>query len=297
MVGPGLVVFCMLLRATDVLFRSVTLSRIAPLELITLEHFVACLVLLPVFIKSHRFPKLTPFELFCLIFVGFGASVGGILCFTAAFQFINPALVILLQKLQPVVTVFLSIVLLKEKIATRFYLWAGIAILSGYVLAFGFTFPTRYFFASDDFRGTLLALSAVLLWGSGTVFGKILLKKFESASLTRFRYYLGFLFALVLLLLTKHPLKLGIVSHPSALVNIVYMSLVPGFAALSFYYRGLQHTRASVASILELVFPVASVALAWIFLGQPLTRVQIEAAIVLLLSIIAISRLNRSERA
>ena len=291
-IGPCLVLLCMLLRATDVLFRSVTLTHIAPLELITLEHLVACLALLPFSIKWLRVPHLSLKEFLCLLFVGWGSSVGGIVCFTAAFDCMNPALVILLQKLQPVVTIFLSVFVLQERISNRFYFWSLSALAAAYVLAFGMRWPTAMLFQSSNFKGTCLALLAVVFWGSGTVFGKILLAKIDSFSLTQCRYYLGLLFAAFLLLATGKFSSLAITKNPSLMLNISYMALVPGFAALAAYYHGLRHTSAAIASILELFFPAASIVIAWVFLGQPLNALQIEAAAILVFSIVAISRLN-----
>ena len=67
------------------------------------------------------------------------------------------------------------------------------------------------------------------------------------------------------------------------------MSLIAGFAALYFFYKGLKSVSASMTSILELTFPIASVAISWVFLDNPLTSLQIYASIVLLGSIVAIS--------
>ena len=157
MFGPLFIVLCMFLRGTDILFRKITLSGITPLELITLEHLIACIALLPLLPNFRILKKLSAYDLFCLAFVSFGASVLGILCFTTAFNYINPAIVILLQKLQPVVTIFLSVLILKETIHKGFYLWATIAILSGYILSFGFTLPALSF-QSLQFKGIFFAL-------------------------------------------------------------------------------------------------------------------------------------------
>ncbi len=294
--GPLLIVLCMFLRATDVVFRSSTLSKIDPLELITLEHLIACIVLLRWIPSFRRILTFSAFEIFCVLFISCGSSVGGILFFTSAFQYINPSVVILLQKLQPIVTIFLSYMILKERFPAKFWFWAAIGVGAGYVLGFGLSLP-EVSFASQNFRGVIFALIAMTLWGSGTVFGKKLVAKLDPGTVTRYRYFLGLFFALVLLFSLRSVGSLGILTHPEALTNIVYMALVPGFLALALYYKGLQKTSASIASILELAFPLFAVLFTWLFLKKPLSSHQLLAGAVLLLSVVMISRIGMIPRA
>lgn len=291
--GPASILVCMLLRATDVLFRSVTRDVISPLEMITLEHLIAALVLIPTFPGIAPLRRLSIGDWLVLLFIAGGVSVGGILCFTTAFGLINPAVVILLQKLQPVITITLSIVFLRERVAPVFYPLAGTAILAAYVLVFGFQLPDAILH-ENAVLGAILALAATALWGSGTALGKSLLTKLEPGALTRYRYYFGLVFALILTSKAGLLTSPAIINHPKLLLNITYMALVPGMAALFFFYWGLRSTSASIASILELSFPVASVAIAWVFLGQRLAPTQIGASVVLLGCILAITRINRS---
>lgn len=317
--GPLFIILCMLLRATDVVFRSITLTAISPLEMITLEHFIASIVLsiffLPFFssfFTQHTSLKelfqglksLNAYELFCVLFISCGASVGGILCFTSAFQYINPSIVILLQKLQPIVSISLSYLLLKERLPPKFWLWSVVAIGSGYILGFGFSCPD-FSLSSANFKGILYALLAMSLWGSGTVFGKKLVNKLHPGVVTRLRYFLGFSFAFIILLGTRFPFSsstaapsatpFAIVSHVELIPNIAYMALIPGLSALILFYYGLQKTSASISSILELAFPLFSVALAWLILGKPLNFQQLIAGTVLLFAVIMISQLKSKE--
>jgi drug/metabolite transporter (DMT)-like permease len=283
----------MLLRATDVFFRSGTLRGVPPLELITWEHLIAALFLTPWFPGIQPLKNLSFRDWITLLFVAWGVSVGGILCFTTAFSLINPAIVILLQKLQPIITIILSILILRERVVPSFYPLAGVAIASAWVLVFGFSIPDITLQAGQS-TGAILALCAAALWGSGTTFGKSLLLKMDSRTLTHYRYYFGLMFALYLSARAGILTQPAIFDNPPLLLNVMYMALVPGMAALFFFYAGLQHTPAAMASILELFFPVASVIIAWVFLGQRLTPTQLGAAAVLLVTIIAVSRLSKT---
>ncbi|MEI8634470.1 DMT family transporter [Vibrio sp. PP-XX7] len=64
----------------------------------------------------------------CLIFIGGVGSALGTLAYTEAFHYLNPTIVILLQKLQPVVAILLAYLVLKEQIQSSFLLWAGVLL-------------------------------------------------------------------------------------------------------------------------------------------------------------------------
>lgn len=288
--GPILIALCMIARSTDVFFRQNLIGTITPIELITIEHLIVALLLLPFLRIKNEFKDFNYKDWLALIFVAAGSSVGGILCFTTAFQHMNPAVVILLQKLQPVVTIGLSAIFLKERMSKGFILLALIAIISGYVLVFGWASPTSIA-NLGNLNGVKYALLAVFFWGGGSVFGKRLLNKnWNHFSLTKWRYYLGALTALSLFVLLKDNNAPVIFSQWEKLPSIVYIALISGFVALWLFYKGLQNTKASVSSILELIFPLSSTLIVWIFLNKPLTSVQLVAGGILLLSVVFISR-------
>ncbi len=288
--GPVLIALCMIARSTDVFFRQNLIGTITPIELITIEHLIVALLLLPFLKIKNEFKDFDYKDWSALIFVAAGSSVGGILCFTTAFQYMNPAVVILLQKLQPVVTIGLSVIFLKERMSKRFIFLALIAIISGYVLVFGWSSPTAIA-NLGNLNGVKYALLAVFFWGGGSVFGKRLLnKKWNHFSLTKWRYYLGSLTALSLFALLKDNGAPVIFSNLEKIPSIIYIALISGFVALWLFYKGLQNTKASVSSILELIFPLSSTIIVWIFLNKPLTTVQLIAGGILLLSVVFISR-------
>ncbi len=288
--GPVLIALCMIARSTDVFFRQNLVGTIPPIELITIEHLIVTLLLLPFLRIKNEFKDFNYKDWLALLFVAAGSSVGGILCFTTAFQHMNPAVVILLQKLQPIVTISLSAVFLKERMNKVFFLFALIAIISGYVLVFGWSSPTAIA-NLGNLNGVKYALLAVFFWGGGSVFGKRLLnKKWNHFSLTKWRYYLGSLTALSLFALLKDSYAPVIFTQWEKLPSIVYIALISGFFALWLFYKGLQNTKASVSSILELIFPLSSTLIVWIFLNKPLTSVQLVAGGILILSVVFISR-------
>lgn len=293
--GPLFIAICMIFRATDVFFRKSVVDIMSPLELITIEHLIATIVLMLFTPKIDFLKTLSKREWISLLFISCGASVGGILSFTTAFQYMNPAVVILLQKLQPVITIFLSVIILNEKIDRKFILWSIIAVIAGYILSFGAVNPSEIF-SSKKGLGVLYSLLAVLFWGGGAVFGKHLLSRLDSKGVTKVRYLFGSAFSLIILLFVGdvgHTVS-QISVNPKSLLYILYMALIPGLLALTFYYKGLKTTKASTSSILELIFPLVSVVIVWFFIGRPLSMTQVISGGVLLLSIVAISKQNKN---
>jgi drug/metabolite transporter (DMT)-like permease len=293
-IGPWLITLCMILRSTDVFFRDSILKVLRPLELITIEHLIGSLVLLPA-IPSFGFLKnLSPKNWFSIVFIACGSSVGGILFFTMAFQYVNPAVVILLQKLQPLITISLSILILKERVDKNLFTLGPIAIISGYLLSFGLKSPLEII-SDSNFLGILYSIFAAFLWGGGAVFGKSLLNKIESINVTRLRYFFGLIFCLILSIFFPGSNATQIIDQPQYLAAICYMAIVPGLLSLWLYYKGLKSTSASKTSILELTFPLASVIIVWVFLGRPLSTLQIVSGSVMLGSITMLSLQSKKQ--
>ena len=71
--------------------------------------------------------------------------------------------------------------------------------------------------------------------------------------------------------------------------------MLTGFFALLIYYYGLRHTKASVATLMELGYPLALTVVNWKFLGITLSLWQIIGTLILLVSVTAIVLLGSKE--
>lgn len=276
------VALCGILRSTDLFFRNPTLAAIPIIVLISWEHLVNLLVLSPTIPSVQKELKLiTPKDLLHLIIVGFGASAMGLICFSASFAHINPAITVIFQKLQPLITIALSVVFLKEKINRKFLLWTLFTMLCVILVSVDLSFPKQQDFSSL-FKGIGLAVLAATFWGSGTVFGKLLLKKYSQRFVVLSRFALGALFGVALSYLIGNGLETEkILGDKTLFMPIVYMALISGTLAVNFFYAGLQKIQASLIGVLELFFPVFSVLIMWYFFNKPLSPTQIFFALLL----------------
>ena len=274
LVGALTVVLCMILRASDIVFRTSVLNSCSIIFIVGGEHIIAA-VMLWIFsrLKKSQPIKLSITQWMSLIFIGCGVSVGGVWCFTKAFLYINPAIVILLQKLQPIVIILLSSMFLKEKINLKFLIFSILAIISAYFMSFGFL-PIDF---SMNLKGVSYALGAVCLWGAGTVVGKSLIADISPFDMSRYRYYIGAWFCLILFSciylgsFDNNIIKSNfetLISLKSNIFALVYMALISGgLLSLYLYYLGLKRITASLSGILELFYPISSVILSWLVLG------------------------------
>ncbi len=289
--GAALVGIASILWATDALFRVPALARMNPVMLVFLEHSLALAAMLPfaILVYRRRLFSLTPSAWAAAAGIGAGASAMATVFFTSSFKFLNPSVVILLQKLQPVICVLLAMLFLKERPGRRFFLWAPVALVAGLVLSFpGLDLGFVRGAATWESSGVIYALAAAVLWAGATVAGKVLLAKTSPFQATFWRFFFGMLTLLVLMLTAgTQVFESGaqILSDGQNLKTLAYMSLVPGLAAMIAYYAGLAKTRASIATFVELLFPLAAVFVNWKWLGSPLSGGQLVAGAILLVSV------------
>lgn len=289
-----LVALCGILRSTDLYFRNPVIKSLPVIILITWEHLINLTAALPIlYRKRHEFRLISPKDLLYFAGVGVGASALGILCFTQAFLYINPALAVLLQKLQPVMTILLGIILLREKINRRFILWSLLAIICSYFVSFGLTNP----FSGEGKSlaiGAAYAIAAAFFWGGGTIWGKLLLGKFDQHFVLACRFLVGGIFTTILAFASYGGLQSDVIfaGEKPLFGSIIYMALISGILATSFFYAGLKWVKASLASILELFFPVSSVIIMWWSFNRPISPEQLLAGIVMFFAVYRINLLT-----
>jgi len=196
----------------------------------------------------------------------------------------------LLQKVQPFIAILLAVIVLKEKLTRQFWLFAAVGIFGGYLIAFPELKISGLSFSGGSL-GIVFTLLSALFWGGSTVFGRFMLRKvsFQTMTALRFVAALIFLFALNIYFGTLRE-----VTQASGRdwLFVFIIAVLAGFVSLFIYYKGLTFTRASVATIAELVFPFSAVIVNWIFLGAQLATEQVIGGIILLFAITRLSLEN-----
>lgn len=289
MTGITFIFFACLLWAADTLIRYPLLfGGSSAQQIVLFEHLILVTVIIAFFIMQRRkFNFLSRQTIVPFIVIGVFGSALGTLAFTEAFYLANPTVVILLQKLQPLVAVTLACVLLKEQINSRFFIWLGLALLGSLLLIWPDLLALLSSFREGDLEhnnkallGYGLALFAVISWGSATVFGKKLSSKgLNSIDLMAGRFSFGLLGMLPFAFITP---TLVTTIEISIFQKIAILALLSGVFGMYFYYQGLKRIPAHWATLAEMFFPVAAIFINWLFLSVAMTQVQLIGAATLI---------------
>lgn len=293
------------LWAIDALFRTQLTFTIPSSSIIFLEHLIGFICLSPLLIKGYdQIKKLSWGDWTNLIIMAIVSSVAGGILFTQALNlsfaqkdFLTP---LMLLKLQPIFVIALSAFVLKERITMRFLILATIAIVGSYIMSFGFTAPILSL--SGKMLVFILAISAPICWGIGTILSKRALKKLDFGTATAMRYLLAIPIALIFMFVLGQTYNFATLGIQEVWRFLIVASVTGGAAAIFIYYWGLTHTEAHVSSFAELVFPIISILIATTQLNpygapQVLSTPQIIGLIVLLIAVVQITLDARVDQA
>ena len=287
MKGLALVLIAALLWACDGPFRYPLLTggELAAETIVFYEHLLLALALAPSFVAQGirggewKWPPLS--HLGCFFAIGVGGGALATVCYTRAFTLINPSLVILLQKLQPLVAILLAKWLLKESLSPRFMLWGLLCLLGASLISYrdlsgvGESLNQQW-----PLEGYLYALVAVVGWGAATVFGKKLtLVGYNTQQIMLGRYMMAIVVLIPAMAASGHTLSIS----TGDLLQVALMAAISGLLAIFFYYRGLRLISARVCTLAELSYPLWAVLINWRFLDLSIHPLQMLGGGILLL--------------
>ncbi|MBT7767262.1 MAG: DMT family transporter, partial [Bdellovibrionales bacterium] len=184
MIGVLFIILASTLWAIDTLIRYPLLAEgVNALTVVIFEHALLSIAFLPILFPIKKGGRKTIIrggksDLFNFIMVGGVGSALATFAFTKAFSLINPSVVILLQKMQPLVTISLAYLLLKERIGREFIFWALVCLVGGVMISYQDIIGgveqlgSGSLLAGRGPMGILFTMLAVIGWGSATVFGK-----------------------------------------------------------------------------------------------------------------------------
>ena len=296
MLGIVFVVLAGILWAVDTLIRYPLLfSGVSAERIVFTEHLFLSVIFLPLLLKdAKKIGEIKISTIFYFVVIGVGGSAIGTLAFTKAFILINPSLVILLQKLQPIVAISLASLMLGETIKKEFLFWGAISLVGGFLISSPDIMPgllnldfSMNLLSSKAMLGYGLTLLAVVLWGASLVFGKKLSGQgFDEIQIMGGRFVLGLVF--MIFYLSSHLGGLGLDWNMATYGKILLMVLLSGLAGMYFYYKGLKLLSARACAIAEMFFPFSAVVINWVFLGAKLLPIQLVGAGLLVISSIVI---------
>jgi len=289
MLGTLLVILACLLWGMDTLIRYPLVERgINPVAIVFYEHFILTVLfsfnLIP---NLKRIGELKIADVFSFLVIGGLGSAIATVAFTESFQYLNPSLVILLQKFQPVVAIILASIILKEEVQKQFVAWAFVSLIGGLLVSspdierFYSLMVSNFSAVTSDvaIKGYGLVGISILGWGAATVFGKRLsMVGFETKSIMAGRFVTGFI-VLIPFIQWNRALLLP---NGEDYLRILIMVMISGALAMWFYYQGLQKLSAKTTAIAEMFFPFFAIIVNWVFLGKQLTELQLIGGAILI---------------
>lgn len=275
--GFWLVVLGAALWGVDPLFRIILLKSLTSSQIVLLEHVVLFLAAAPV-LWRHR-AELKGVRLrqaAALLIVSWGGSAVATILFTQALASGDFNAVLLLQKLQPLFAIGLAAVVLKERLPKNFGPLIIVALAGTYLLTFGWTIPFGHVNSFISIS-SLMALGAAALWGGSTVMGRYLLGSMKYETVTSLRFILALPLLFVITSMEGAPWQIhgGLGTSAAIGINLLLQALLPGLLSMLLYYKGLNTTKASYATLAELSFPMTGILINWVVYHQLVTLPQI----------------------
>ena len=280
--------------SADGIFIRPQFYKFPPALVVFWEHFFGAIIMLPFGIKY--FQDIRSLQKKDWLAIGWICFLGGFLgtlfitkAFFAAVNLeVSFSTVVILQKLQPIFAILIARLLLREKMGKTFYLWATIAVVATYFIAFG---KHGLHWQEIDFShsAAFFAVMAAFSFGSSTVFGKRVVSDLDFKATTSLRF--GFT-ALIALLYVSITGQIAQTSHfaPSHWLYFGLILCTSGAGAIFLYYYGLKKISASVATLFELFWPLTAILLDYLIYGHTLSPVQLVGCGVLILALSFIVR-------
>lgn len=287
-VGVGLVAVGAAMWGTDGALRAPLVPRWSPWTIVLYEHLIlSAVVIAPLLRRRAAVRRIPGRGWIAVIGVSWGGSALATLAFTAAFQYGNPDVVVLLQKTQPLWALLAAGALLGERPQGMLVPLAISALAGTYLLSFGWTDPGHAFSGAQG-KAAALALAAAALWGMATAWGRSALRHTDPDTLTALRFVVAV--PLLAVIAATHG-ALGAPSSGQAdWVRLLLLALIPGLTGLLLYYRGLERTPASIATFAELAFPATALVVNYLALGATIDATQVVGFCVLWVTIALLHR-------
>jgi drug/metabolite transporter (DMT)-like permease len=264
------------------------------------EHVLILLMFLPLLVaRLGEIRKVDGRTWGFLLLSGFAGSAVGTIFFTLALKYGNPTVVNVVLNIQPVISTMGAFLLFGDRLAPRFFLYAGIAVLAGIFLSVEHPALIGVSFERAGLNpGTGYALVCALFWGMSTVAGRGVMTGMSLRLASSLRIVVG-LVCMTLILLVGGKLH-GAALWPAAaqahattaIVALVLLASVSGGIPLLIYFEGLRLTRASTAGYFEMMQTLAAVCITWGFFHAALHPHQVVASLVLIAAVAMVQRVQ-----
>jgi drug/metabolite transporter, DME family len=298
-----LIAFAAILWVSDAYFRNPLTRHLSASQIVVLEDALVTLLLLPFLVRGlPELRHLSRTRRLGVVVIGVGPQALATWLFTKSFAHQVFAVTYIAQQTQPLIAIALAWIILRERRRPWFWPMAAVGMAGVYLVVFARDPLEPLALLQGQNGGAaatrlvagLEALGAAVLWAAGTVFGRYVLSDLSFRTTTALRFTVALPVLILIVLIESGPAGFTNYRLTDIVPNFLYIAVVPGFAGLLIYYRGLTSTPASLSTIAELTLPVtiqllASLPYPWGF-GQPFYfPAQVIGTVLLLAVIVALN--------
>ncbi len=191
----------------------------------------------------------------------------------------------------PLIVALLSIPVFGERLSGKLLMALGLGLVGTALLAFGGNENTV--FKLEYLIGVLLALFTGLAYSILTIFSKLSTRQSDGQTSRGPIQPIAVAFSLGALLLLPVALLTGsfkLQMAPGVWLIGLYLGLVPTGLAYIIFLKGLQKASATAATITTMLEPSIATFLAWVLLGEHLSLASLVGSVLLLASVLVLSR-------
>lgn len=301
--GPWLVALGAALWGTESAWR-IPLNDLFDAEVIVFwEHVLILFLFLPLLIaRRSEIPKIDARTWGYLVFSGFAGSAVGTLFFTLALKSGNATVVNVILNIQPLFSTAGACLFFGDRLARRFFLWAGLAVVAGIFLSVVHPALIGVSFAQAGLNlGAGYALICALFWGLSTVAGRGVMIGMSLPLAASLRVMVG-LGCMTIIVLCNGKFNAAHLWPAAAQARpliasgaLVLLATLSGGIPLLIYFEGLRLTQASTAGYFEMMQTLAAVAITWGFFHAALYPHQVIAALILIGAAAMVQRVQAAQ--
>ena len=262
---------------------------LSSMEIVTLRVFFSAVILsVYILIKDKSKLKINPKDIPLFIGTGIGSIVFFNFCYFEAIEIIGGASVpALLLYTAPIFVMIISLFLFREKITVR-------KILSLVITFTGLILVTGAFSSGEKLspKAVLLGLGSGLGYALYSIFGKYLVPKYNSLTVTVWTFIIATLGAVPFSgILTDIQLFM----NWKGLICSVMLAFLSTVLPFLFYTKGLSGTDAGKASILATIEPFVATVVGITVFDEKITAVKITGMLLILAAMIILNIGSKSK--
>ncbi|WP_143307168.1 DMT family transporter [Chitinophaga vietnamensis] len=272
------IIFVMLIWGSSFTVSKIVVTEVNPFVFATLRHIIACIVLFPFYLMRRK--KVTrPLPYGKLTLMGLTGIAVYYCFFNSAMSRITASTGALVEGLIPVVIAVLAAVILKEHLHKKTITGIVLSVIG--VILVGFVGAAHG--PGNSLLGSFLMVCAVLLWGLYTMLSRSL-KSSDSVVVTAVSTFIGTACLLPVFFITVAQHGLPPISW-KAWAGMAYLGCFSSALAYFLYNRALESLPAAQVGNFLNLNPVIGALIAYLFLKDNITGLQLVGAVLVLTGI------------